>query len=997
MVWLRSAERHWLLVVALFAGATALHANGETPRPTENGAAAEDDAVGGPQPHDSDPALWAQTVQARVDTARQQHGANSLPYALAIRTQARSLVVLGQFAKAETLARQSLAIVTAIRGPDDIQATVTQNLLGFIVTRDGRYAEAEPILEGACQAFQARKGVDDPQTLTCENDLAMNLIGQGREREAQTISRRVVAARSRISGPDDPTTLTAKLQLARAWREEGKLGPAETTLREIVEARRASLGEKNSQTLSAIAELAGVLVAEHRGAEAEPLYRLSLKDRSELLGEQNPETLLVMNELARDLAMLGHLDEAEQLARHALALQTASLGETNPNTLTGMNTLAFVLRRKGQPGEAETVMRRALDLRTRTLGPQHTATLETMSALAMDLSAQGRREEAEQLLTQVISARRQERAERHAGIEANLVQLGYVRLSQPTRASLALAPLRDAVAGLRRRRANASFSPATDIELSRETVSEAGTYRLLADADWAGAKAQPADAGALRDEAFLALQDAMAGTVTQSFALAAARSAARDAGADIGALVEERQTLSDQWRAIADREMEGIARSADTGQATPAKQGAELERRIAAIDAQLRSKAPGYFSLTRPEAVSPGDAQALLGPDEAVLMVVPSAFGTHVIVLSDKGIVWNRSDLNRGEIVRIVRNLRLELNPEAVARNNRAFSRSLAYKLYRELIAPLEPALAGKKQLFIAADGALASLPFAVLVTSEPTGSDDDAAAMRATKWFGDAHALAQLPSLQTLQFLRSARKTHAAQAGAFEGFGDPKLKGAAATRGMGQNRSAALASVSELASLPGTADELRRIAGALGAPASTLHLEDKATEAAVKSMNLSKTSVIAFATHGLLPGQLQGEDEPGLVFTPPSMPVADDNGFLSASEITQLKLDADLVILSACNSGSGDGENTPPLSGLARSFFYAGAHALLVSHWPVYDDVAPRITVELIASRRARPDLSLAEALQSAIRKIRDDPNDPTLAFPSAWAPFAIVGDWRR
>jgi len=366
------------------------------------------------------------------------------------------------------------------------------------------------------------------------------------------------------------------------------------------------------------------------------------------------------------------------------------------------------------------------------------------------------------------------------------------------------------------------------------------------------------------------------------------------------------------------------------------------------------------------------------------------------MALSHDGLVWHRSALTRREIIAMVGNLRQELDPDAVARNNRSFSRQLAFRLYRELVAPLEPALAGKKQLFIAADGALASLPFDVLVTAAPTGSDDDAAAMRATQWFGDAHALVQLPSLQTLQFLRAVHREQTGPLAGFQGFGDPKLGAGGGTRGGAKGQKGAVASVADLVSLPGTADELRRMASALNAPASAVHLEEADTKTAVQSMDLSRARILAFATHGLLPGELRGVDEPGLVFTPPTTPSPDDDGFLSTSDITQLKLDADLVILSACNSGSGDGENTPPLSGLARSFFYAGARVLLVSHWPVYDDVAPRITVEVIAARRANPQLSLAEALQTAIRTIREDKDDPSLAFPSAWAPFVLVGDWR-
>ena len=145
--------------------------------------------------------------------------------------------------------------------------------------------------------------------------------------------------------------------------------------------------------------------------------------------------------------------------------------------------------------------------------------------------------------------------------------------------------------------------------------------------------------------------------------------------------------------------------------------------------------------------------------------------------------------------------------------------------------------------------------------------------------------------------------------------------------------------------------------------------------------------------------GELAGNAEPGLVFTPPAQPSGEDDGFLSASEIASLRFSADWVILSACNTAAGDGSTgAPGLSGLARAFFYAGAESLLASHWPVRDDVASRLTVRSIEIRRDNPDLSRAEALQKAMREIRmnrtHDSASDTWAHPSAWAPFTLVGD---
>jgi CHAT domain-containing protein len=202
---------------------------------------------------------------------------------------------------------------------------------------------------------------------------------------------------------------------------------------------------------------------------------------------------------------------------------------------------------------------------------------------------------------------------------------------------------------------------------------------------------------------------------------------------------------------------------------------------------------------------------------------------------------------------------------------------------------------------------------------------------------------------------------------------------------------------------LPGTAIELEYIRASLDAPRSALFLGERDTEANVRSMNLAGARIIAFATHGLLAGTVSGSGEPGLVFTPPATATEADDGYLTAAEVSALQLDADWVILSACNTAAGDGsEGAQGLSGLARAFFYAGARNILASHWPVRDDVAAQITVRTIQIQRAEPTLSRAEAFQRAMREIRENPAHDkapggTWAEPNAWAPFILIGDGAR
>ena len=156
------------------------------------------------------------------------------------------------------------------------------------------------------------------------------------------------------------------------------------------------------------------------------------------------------------------------------------------------------------------------------------------------------------------------------------------------------------------------------------------------------------------------------------------------------------------------------------------------------------------------------------------------------------------------------------------------------------------------------------------------------------------------------------------------------------------------------------------------------------------------------FATHGALTGQVQGAAEPGLILTPPAKGTSDpkalerDDGFLTASEIATLKLDADWVILSACNTAGASGETAEALSGMARAFFYAGARALLVSHWEVGSDAAVKLTTRAFAELKANPGIGRAEAFRISMRELIEK-GTADEAHPSQWAPFVVVGEGGR
>jgi len=162
------------------------------------------------------------------------------------------------------------------------------------------------------------------------------------------------------------------------------------------------------------------------------------------------------------------------------------------------------------------------------------------------------------------------------------------------------------------------------------------------------------------------------------------------------------------------------------------------------------------------------------------------------------------------------------------------------------------------------------------------------------------------------------------------------------------------------------------------------------------------KYRVVAFATHGLVAGELDGLHQPALALSAPAVTGGAGDGLLTLEKILGLKLDADWVVLSACNTGAGDGAGAEAASGLGRAFFYAGTRAILVTNWSVHSQSARDLVTDLFSRQAADPKLSRADALRQAMLGLMDGPGFQddkgktlfTYAHPLFWAPYSIIGD---
>jgi len=354
------------------------------------------------------------------------------------------------------------------------------------------------------------------------------------------------------------------------------------------------------------------------------------------------------------------------------------------------------------------------------------------------------------------------------------------------------------------------------------------------------------------------------------------------------------------------------------------------------------------------------------------------------------------------------------------------------------LLAPVESGWKDAKSLVVVTNGALGELPLGLLPTAN---AEADAQAQplfagyRDVPWLARTHNVTVIPSASAFLTLRSLPVGSPRRENLI-GFGDPYFSGEEAAEAEAEATKTAAAAASDaggdadvtrgrplklravphtenvdkaelamLPRLPDTRPELLAMARALDVdPVKSLYLGKDANEHNVETLDLTRYRVVAFATHGLIPGDLDGLTQPALALTAPEVAGIEGDGLLTMDKILGLKLDADWVVLSACNTGAGAGAGAgaEAASGLGSAFFYAGTRALLVTNWSVHSASARELTSDLFRRQSADPGLSRSEALRQSMMALIDGPGSVdaagrtgyTYAHPLFWAPFTVVGD---
>ncbi len=791
---------------------------------------------------------------------------------------------------------------------------------------------------------------------------------------AESAFRAALAIQQKALGKTNPNTATPLMSLALQLSNEGRYAEAEAL---FAQAERLVAGSAEPTARARLAHYRG-LDALNQG-KLEPALAL-LNQADAQYASQVPVSALnakpvapVTNRFLRTQARLGDLMPSQELLTDPRA-QSALLGLVETRRNRGV-----VLRLLGRPEEADAALESASDLaRGNGLArPLLTARLYRTSALSA--AAQGQDKQALDDLIQSTAAF--SRSLPGSKPLADTFLLHARELVRFGDAAAALPICRSAVQAL------AALKAGTTPQLMAPCLDVYG----------AAAERQTDSRQELLEEMFTAAQLAQGGITSQQIAQASATLAENSRDPKVGELIRKERNLKSRLDVLYTKR-DDQTQAKRQGAVVPDAQAAELDKQIsdaqaqlADADAALQAASPNYGQLVQQVVAAP-EVYAALHPNEAFAAIALSDTDGWVFLLRDKTVKVAKIAAGLKDIAGLVQRVRagIELNTAGLPQ----FDIADAQQLYKLTLAGLGTSMDGVKALVVAPSGPLLSLPFEVLLTGPA-----EQANLADAPWLARKFTIAHVPAPSNFVSLRKiAGGSRAARP--WFGFGDfrPVTLAQAQKSFPGATCADSAQLLAGLPPLPYARKELEAARALLDASPSDELLGPAFTAEQVLKTSLKNYRILQFSTHALLPTELRCQSEPAIVTSDPPGATDAKGALLTASQVVRLELDADLVILSACNSGGPGGTTAgESLSGLARAFFYAGARSLLVTHWSVNDQVAAFLVADTLRRMRENPGLGIAGALRDAqIAMLADAGKGLPLeiAHPFFWAPFTVIGD---
>ena len=924
----------------------------------------------------------------------------------------------GRYPQAIEGFRKALGITRAIFGPRHPEVGNCLNNLANVLSIQGEYAEAIERLEEALRIFRAAYGGDrNYQVAACYHNIAEVHRLRGDDEAALEGFQKALDLRRRVLGERHPDVALTLNNMGIVYRNREEYSRALDSYARALAIRRTVFGERHPAVADTYNNIAEVRMRQGDDDRAMEGVRKALNIRRERLGDHHPDVALCYNNIDCIYFSKHDYDKALDSFQRALRIRRMAFGERHPEVgRTYMNVgAAFVW--SGRLGPAADAYQAALDILRATQGERSIEVAMIHYGLAIPSLAMGRADRAIEALDQAVAALattadvvKGARDEAPSGrlvpqpITLTVLLLrGAVKERGPGRGTV--EDLRsclddylvaaDLVERIRLGIGRGDLDPVQRVLLAQPDKlhlgedqsslfpSLIGVIARLAEVEHTPGRLAGAFTAAERGSARVFLEDL-----------------ARSRATVIGRV--DRTLLAEESRRLAEVRQADARIATEQARPLEGRDCAAVERlfaervtaegRLHEVLGRMERDYPQYAAFKYPKACTLQEARACLAEDEVALLYVPGSRASYLVVVArdddpkTAGIAVHRLP-PAAEIGELVTAL---TRPEVLQDTDS--TRELGARAYRMLLAPAAGAIRGKS-LVIVPGGVLGLLPFQLLV--EPTeGTRDDA---REGRFLVERHRIRYAPSLTTLHVTRRWNQERKKPDRWLWAVGDPVYlvsdarRAAPAAPDEKTRRALTTYGRDDGGSFPRlvySAEEMERLRRLWGALPGEMLVGTAATEAAVKAASdagtLARYHYVHFATHGLL--HMGGSIQPALVLSLIGDHGGED-GFLRLDEVTSLKLNADLVVLSACRTDQGRLYEAEGVSGLARAFLYAGSRGVLCSLWRVPDQATSELMTDIYAGLKEKR--STADALRDAQRKMIADDRPPL-----DWAPFVLIGE---
>jgi CHAT domain-containing protein/lipopolysaccharide biosynthesis regulator YciM len=924
-------------------------------------------------------------LNAALATAQEKLGPNHSEVARSYQEIGKVYVSTGQSAEALELLGKALTLRRAAGSEPAEEVAEILLRMAFARTSQGEDDQALALLDEA-EVLQRKARVRvQPRLADILIGKGSALWGQGKYDSAITAFEQAIAMLEAEGGAHRASLAAAYLNLANAYWSKSDYDEALTFYGKALPLQTAALGEAHPDVGTAHMNLAILHLMKGDNdagiASAEKALRILVP----ALGERNALVVQTYNAMGSAYTRKGDSDRALAVLEKARALQLSLSEKGDRNSAVIYSSLGDAYRAKGDFARAVRHYRQALAVDLSIYGERHPDVAEDFANLGELYLEKGDENEALRFFAKAIAAN----APQPVGADPDL--------DPPFDTAFSEEFLLKALKGAARARARRAAKRAHRRDFESASFAYEQASRLI-DRMRAGYRAEgsklslAASATETYDEAirteldlhrltgeerhreaaFRYAEKSKAGVLRDALNEAEARSFAGIPGA---LLEKERQLRVDLAAADSRLTEAQMEPGADERQLSPLREKQfALQREYEALQQRFEKEYPDYYDLKyRFETVGPVEVrQSAL--DEGTVLVEYFLGRERVFIFT--------LTAHELEVTSVAREASFE--PElrelrrAISTQDLTSYAQSAHRLYRLLLAPVEGRLEGK-DLVIVPDGPLSAVPFEALLEREASPYPGDA---RQMPYVLRDHAISYAYSATVL--LQGLRRRRASPPDEFVGFAPGFAEQAASA----EVPRPLPASRKEVTAVRGLFAKRQGFFGGWFSGRSRVYLGRDATEGRLKSAGLERYRYVHLATHGVV-----DEEHPSLsrlLLGPESR--SGEDGVLYLGEVYNLRLNADLVVLSACDTGGGRIARGEGIIGLTRGFLYAGASSLLVSLWPVSDAAAEGLVVDFYAGLlRGQPK---AQALREA--KLRTMGRNPEYAKPFYWASLVLVGNRR-